>query len=386
MGWNFVCQIARFHKVIAITRENNQPLIDKYMAENPDEVYANIRFVYFDTPYWMRFWKNGGRGAMLYYWMWQKEVVEFIENKHFEFDIAHNLNFHNDWTPSYLWRLNKPVVWGPIGHHPIIPSQYLSAYRWTNRLKEQLSWNVKSYFWKYSMSLNNTVKTADHIFCMNNSVAQVLDLHANDYSIMPSVATEDFGCQKRDSHAKFTLISVGRLVPLKGFDLTILAFARFMKTLNETDKSNCELVIIGSGPERDLYVQMARENGVSAYVTFIDWIDRKDLLKWYEIASVFIFPSHEGAGMVVSEAMSFGLPVICLNNSGPGEFIDATCGFAIELQGYEKTVSNLTVAISALHSNLSLRDKMSAAARLRYETNFKWDKRGDALKLIYAKL
>ena len=40
----------------------------------------------------------------------------------------------------------------------------------------------------------------------------------------------------------------------------------------------------------------------------------------------FLFPSHEGAGMVVTEALSFGLPVICLDNAGPGELIDSSSG------------------------------------------------------------
>ena len=79
MGWNFVYQIARFNKVIAITRENNRVAIEKFMAQNPDPIYQNITYMYFDLPYWMRFWKKGGRGAMLYYTMWQKGIVSFIK-------------------------------------------------------------------------------------------------------------------------------------------------------------------------------------------------------------------------------------------------------------------------------------------------------------------
>ena len=69
MGWNFIMQIARFNKVISITRENNRQTIEKYMEENPNTLYSNIEFLYFDLPYWMRFWKKGSRGAMLYYLM-----------------------------------------------------------------------------------------------------------------------------------------------------------------------------------------------------------------------------------------------------------------------------------------------------------------------------
>ena len=58
MGWNFTYQIARYNKVIAITRENNKPAIEKFMTENTDTVYQKITFLYFDLPYWMRFWKK----------------------------------------------------------------------------------------------------------------------------------------------------------------------------------------------------------------------------------------------------------------------------------------------------------------------------------------
>ena len=185
---------------------------------------------------------------------------------------------------------------------------------------------------------------------------------------------------------KFTLISAGRLVPLKGYDLSILAFADFVNQLPRTHRNNCELVIVGSGPERENYYQLAVKNKVSANVKFIDWIDRKDLLELYKKSSAFLFPSHEGAGMVVSEAMSFGLPVICLNNSGPGEFIDKSSGFAIKMQDYKSTIKDLKSAISILYMNTSLRLKMGKSARLRFENNFHWDRRGEALNLIYSKL
>ena len=42
MGWNFVLQIAKYNQVIAITRENNRPHIEKYIAENPNLLYNGI--------------------------------------------------------------------------------------------------------------------------------------------------------------------------------------------------------------------------------------------------------------------------------------------------------------------------------------------------------
>ena len=385
MGWNFVCQIARNNKVIAITRENNQPHIEKYMLENPSEVYKNIEFLYFDLPYWMRFWKKGGRGAMLYYWMWQKGIVSFIKKQNVNFDIVHNVNFHNDWTPSYLWKLNKPFIWGPIGHHPEIPKQYLAPFKKSYFIKDKLTWWIKQYFWNFSFSLKKTVQKADYVLCMNSSVADILKLKQDKFQVIPSVATEDFGCDKQVENDSFTLISAGRLVPLKGFDLSILAFAKFFKELAEIEKSKAKLIIVGSGPEKGLLKQMCKDHSIENNVEFIKWIDRVDLLEIYKKSTAFLFPSHEGAGMVVAEALSFGLPVICLDNCGPGEFISEKSGIAVKIGDYTSTVNGLSDAILKIYSNKELALKMSEEARIHFEQNFKWDRRGDQLKDIYAK-
>jgi len=55
--------------------------------------------------------------------------------------------------------------------------------------------------------------------------------------------------------------------------------------------------------------------------------------------------------MVVAEALSFGLPVICLDNDGPGEFINTTCGFAIPKTDYATTILKLQEALNKLYSN-----------------------------------
>lgn len=386
MGWNFVYQIARFNKVYAVTRKNNQESIEKYMSQNPDDVYNNITFLYFDLPYWMRFWKKGGRGAMLYYYMWQKGIVRFIKNKNIPFDIAHNVNFHNDWTPSFLYKLGKPMVWGPVGHHPIIPQQYLKLASTSFKIKDSLTWLVKNFFWKWSPALNKTIKNANHIWCMNQGVPNVLNLKNESFSIFPSVASEDFYTDEIPKKENFHIISVGRFVTLKGFDLTLHSYAAFVNSLTLSEKKTCKLTLVGSGPEKELYKKIILQNNIQDYVEIIEWIDRSELMKLYEKSSVFLFPSHEGAGMVVAEALSFGLPVICLDNEGPGQYIDNNCGFAIPESNYMETVSGLKKAIQKLYSDESLLHQMSINARKKYEDRFTWNSRGEHLRTIYNQL
>ncbi len=385
MGWNFILQIARFNRVIAITRENNQEAIERYMQENPSDLYANIEFLYFDLPYWMRFWKKGSRGAMLYYFLWQFGIVSYIKKQKLSYNIAHNVNFHNDWTPSFLWKLGKPFVWGPVGHHPLIPSQYLAPYAIKYWIKDRLTWMVKLYFWHFSYHLNRCKKNASHILCMNQSVPTVLNLQLK-FTVTPSVATQDFGWFEQQNNDRFTVISAGRFVPLKGFDLTIEAFAKMTREISYENKLKCQLVLVGSGPEEKLLKELTQKLGIEHQVKFISWIERDALMQKFKTSSVFLFPSHEGAGMVVAEALSFGLPVVCLDNEGPGQFIDDTCGIKVSKGTYQHTVSGLSDALKLLHLHPTKRKEMRIGARKRFEDIFHWDRRGEQLQKIYANI
>jgi glycosyltransferase involved in cell wall biosynthesis len=383
MGWNLIYQIARFHKVIAVTRENNRPHIERYMQENPDYLYDNLTMVYFDLKKRARFWKKGSRGALLYFYLWQKHLPAFIKKQNLHFDIVHNLNFHNDWTPSFLWKLEKPFVWGPVGHHPIIPTEYMRDYEWSYQIKEMCAAKVKSIFWKMSPSLKQSVKRASHVICMNSTVPKVLNLQTKSHSFTPSVATLDFGFEPENKNQKFTMISAGRLVPLKGFDMTIRAFARFLRNLPLQLRSRCELSIVGSGPALQNYERLSRDLGADQHIRFIAWMDRHALIEKFKEASVFVFPSHEGAGMVVAEALSVGLPVICLDNCGPGEFIDKECGIAVSYHDYDQTVLEIASGMKKLFDEPELLQQMRVQARKRFETHFQWDLRGEEFRKVY---
>lgn len=385
MGWNYVMQIARHYKVYAVTRENNRPAIEQYMIDFPNDLYANIHFLYYDLPYWMRFWKSGKRGAMLYYLMWQAGMPSFVTRQNIAFDLVHNLNFHNDWTPSYLWKLKKPFVWGPIGHHPKIPIQYLRNQSFFDFAKDRFRWGVKNYFWRVSPAFRKSLQHADYIWCMNSDVNKFIDLSQIKHHVSASVAAHDEGMHAlRNIERPFSLLSAGRLVSLKGFDLTVRSFLRFLASLTPSEQKECKLFIIGSGPQENLLREFVKEAKAEDNVVFIKWMDRKELMQYFRKASVFIFPSHEGAGMVVPEALSFGLPVICLDNCGPGEMIDETCGYIVPEDNYDNTVLRLSEAIQELYRNPAHRESMSANARLRYESHFRWNQRGDKLHEIYS--
>lgn len=386
MGWNFILQIARYQKVIAITRKKNQAVIEKYLNENTNPAFENMTFLYFDLPYWMRFWKKDGRGALLYCYMWQRGIVSFIKKQTIDYDIVHNVNFHNDCMPSFLWKLDKPMVWGPIGHHPRIPKQYLKLYSIKQHLINELTWSVKKICWKYSSDLRKTIHNSDHIWCMNANVPLMLQLETNNYSIYPSVASEDFYTEKKDKNNRFQVLSIGRFVASKGFDLALNSFIGFLHSLPLVEQKFCKLTLVGTGPEKELYEKIIKGSEVGPFVEIIEWMDQQSLMQKYQEASVFLFPSHEGAGMVIAEALSFGLPIICLENDGLGQYITDAVGITIPEQSYTDTLINLKKALYKLYRNPPLTKTMSEQARKHYENKFSWESRGIYLQQIYNTL
>lgn len=383
-GWNFVLQIARYNKVIAVTRENNRSAIDAFMLESPNVLYQNIQFLYFDTPKWMRFWKRGEQGAMLYYLLWQFFLPRFVKKTHIEFDVVHNLNFHNDWTPSFLWKLGKPMVWGPVGHHPLIPSAYLS-HNFMDQVKDRLKWFVKNYFWKHDPFLKKTLSKSDKVLVMHSQVEGVLGLEADRKVDLSQVAATDVSYIKPQLKDKFTVLSVGRFVSLKGFEIALKAFIQFYQTLNEDQKANVKFKMIGKGPDEDKLKALIQKYDLNDSVEILNWMSKTDLDKEYRKASVFLFPSHEGAGMVIAEALSYGLPILCFDNCGPGE-LAGDASLKVSYLAPERSVTAFAEYLAILNDCKYYRQRLSQKARARFESHFRWDRKGEVLKDVYSQV
>jgi glycosyltransferase involved in cell wall biosynthesis len=81
---------------------------------------------------------------------------------------------------------------------------------------------------------------------------------------------------------------------------------------------------------------------------------------------VFVFPSlQEGSPGVVSEALSLGLPVVCLNLHGQADMVDESCGFKIRAGNPRQATRDLCEKLSLLCSNPEMVTKLSKGALVR---------------------
>lgn len=117
-----------------------------------------------------------------------------------------------------------------------------------------------------------------------------------------------------DSTKKIILF-VGRLVDDKN-PFFILELAHHYKS-----NKNIQFVMVGDGKYKNAIKDKIRELGVD--VIFIPKLDQKDLGQLYNMTSIFLMPSTiEIYGIVYMECMSFGIPIVSLENAGAKSIID----------------------------------------------------------------
>ncbi len=169
---------------------------------------------------------------------------------------------------------------------------------------------------------------------------------------------------------KKIMISVGRLVPRKGFDKVIEALPDIL-----TQIPNLTYLIIGNGPDLKRLEKLAEKLKVLSNITFIEDVSDNNLPIYYDLADLFIMPARqigadvEGFGIVYLEANLFGKPVIAGNSGGVAEaVVDKKTGLIIN----PENVSQISNAILRLFNNPELMNKLGVQGRQRVLTEFRW--------------
>jgi glycosyltransferase involved in cell wall biosynthesis len=117
------------------------------------------------------------------------------------------------------------------------------------------------------------------------------------------------------------IFGIGRLVPQKGFDVLLKAFAR-------ADLGGHDLVIAGEGPERTYLESLVAVLGIAGRVHFYGRANRPEVAALFKGCSLFVLPSREEPfGIVCLEAMAAAKPVVASRVGGvPEVVLDGTTG------------------------------------------------------------
>lgn len=121
---------------------------------------------------------------------------------------------------------------------------------------------------------------------------------------------------------------VGQIIPRKGLK-NLLAACSILKQQGYQDYT---LAIVGDGEQRSELEAFVKESDLEQQVIWMGNIPYRLLGAYFQFADVFIFPTYDDIwGMVLTEAMAFGKPVICSTGAGAMEMVDeGVNGFVYE--------------------------------------------------------
>ncbi len=184
-----------------------------------------------------------------------------------------------------------------------------------------------------------------------------------------------------EPQGRFRFITVGRLVPYKGVDLTLEAMRR------SGALKACELCVVGDGPHRAHLEALTRQYGLEANVQFLGWVDQQRLRQEFARAQAFVFPSlREFGGGVILEAMASGLPAIVVDYGGPGELVTPECGILLPMKPRAGLVPQLQAAMEELAGDAGRCRSLSREACRRVREEFTWSTKAGRIMEMYRQI
>lgn len=176
----------------------------------------------------------------------------------------------------------------------------------------------------------------------------LLDLDKNDIEVI----------KNNNNLNDIVILSVGSFINRKGMDMLIKSYEQI-----QTKYSNIQisLLLIGGGELKEKYSYYIKKNEINN-VNIIDFMDKEELIKYYKISDIFVLPTREDIwGLVVNEAMSFGLPIIGSSKAGASHdlMVDKKNGFMFE----SENVGDLTSKLELLITDKKLRQKFGKESK-----------------------
>ncbi len=196
------------------------------------------------------------------------------------------------------------------------------------------------------------VKYVDFIFAVSQSNTQLIKKRYNK-KVWILHNGVDINIFKKDINArndlrkkynledKKVLISVGRIVPLKGYQLVIKALR---------DLSDLHYILIGRGEYLEKLKKLAKEYKVESRVLFLGEINNNSLNKYLSMADLFVQPTigNEAFGITIIEAMACELNVVASRNGGIVDIIkNDSNGYLFEINDVKQMKEKIKLALKS---------------------------------------
>lgn len=172
------------------------------------------------------------------------------------------------------------------------------------------------------------------------------------------------------------ILYVGTIQPRKNVEYIVRAFAEVKDTIPHN------LILAGAPGDSSAAVeQLIIDLKLSERVTLTGYISDRKRHDLYSNADIFVYPSkYEGFGLVLLEAMSYGVPVITASNSS---LVEAAGEAAIYCDGH--TPSTLARSISRLVTDDELKRSLIENGYQQIK-KFTWEKCANQTLAVYKRV
>ncbi|MEM9347218.1 MAG: glycosyltransferase family 4 protein [Planctomycetota bacterium] len=234
----------------------------------------------------------------------------------------------------------------------------------------------------YRWTLAHEARRFDQVVVVGSHQARLLHglgVQDSRLSLIPcGVPTDQFHPEPRLAREEVCFIQVSRIVPWKGIEQALRAFAQV-----HAEHGNTRFKVIGEGDQLDAMKRLASELGIDQAVRFMGALPPDRVVEAFQESDVFLQHSltHdsgwcEGFGVSIAEAASMGLPVVVTRSGGiPDQVVDGETGFLVE----ERDIQRMASAMLDLVDQPEKRQEMGQAGHQRMREHF--DSAGQIAKL-----
>ena len=378
LGWHWAVETAAAgHETWVVTSTNLQSSIDAAVARMPAR--HNLHFVYHRIPNLLLAANRWLPLGHIMYRYWQVSASGLVKRLHAEqgFDRLQHVTFVTIRHPSPLAGLGAPFIFGPVSGGERVPWRLRKGFGFRGWATE-LTRDLFDILVRIDPSVRRTLRLADRIYVTSSQTIRIVPAAMRDkVRVMlaigadkpPPAGEERLPSRLTAPAGAVRFLFIARLLHWKGMHLGLPAFAAFL-----AQGGTARLTIVGAGPAERRWRRLADRLDVADRVDWIPWQPRERIFDIISEHDAFLFPSmRDSGGMVVLEALSFGLPVICLDLGGPGTVVDESCGRVIGVagRGRAQIVRALTGAIAEIAADPDLRALLSQGARKK-AAEFEW--------------
>lgn len=397
MGWNTALALSQNNSLTVICASGSQLAPGGYMRaireyERSNTLPSGINFQFVSQPLLSRFLislnkylfdtSDGVGSRVLFYAAlneWHKSAYQVAKklNAERKFDLVHQLTPISFLRPGFMWRLNIPFFWGPVG------GMYVMPYKFSMRLGiKQFCFeairglNVKLQQIKFSRH-RSFFSRVSHVWAISNSEMLYLSKFTSKVSLMVDSAPP-LGLKRAEQRAGdgyVVLCWSGRHASYKALDILLLALSKVISL-------KVKLIVLGSGPKTEEWKALALKLKLSN----IEWkghVSYQDALNEMAKSDIFIHTSlREAASHVIMEAMGLGLPVICHDVCGMSSVVDESSGIKIPFVDYETSIKLFAKEIQRLIEDKHQITALSIGAARR-STELSWNSKAAIFESRY---